>query len=315
MPDPASRLPSRPSLEQLRKQAKERLAALRVADPSAQLADAQFALAREYGFESWPKLVSHVEATIRASKEPTLTAPVSRRLGTRDLGRAVAFWRDVLGFELRHQDEKSGSAELVCGKASIRFGASDWEPYLDESRSPGSAVIFFETDDVDGLRDTIAARGGQPTALVRVNWLKARMFQVWDHDGHTLWFGELDPADGPERPRAMMQTIMPELPLNDVAAGLRHYRDVLGFTVNYEQHDIAVMDRDEVRLLLIARTPRHTGIGSASLYVRDADMVHAELLRNGADVQGEPISQPWGLREFSILDPEGNRLTFGKPFE
>ncbi|HEV8263650.1 MAG TPA: hypothetical protein VGQ06_01785 [Gemmatimonadales bacterium] len=59
----SSRLPPRPSLEQLRKQAKERLRQLRAADPTATLADAQFALAREYGFESWPKLVDHVEAS------------------------------------------------------------------------------------------------------------------------------------------------------------------------------------------------------------------------------------------------------------
>jgi hypothetical protein len=35
----------------------------------------------------------------------------------------------------------------------------------------------------------------------------------------------------------------------------------------------------------------------------------------GANLQGEPVSQPWGLREFSLLDIEGNRLTFGQPFE
>jgi hypothetical protein len=71
----SSRLPVRPSVEQLRKQAKELLrdcksseiGALdrvlrykpRATDP--QLADAQFALAREYGFESWPKLVASLE--------------------------------------------------------------------------------------------------------------------------------------------------------------------------------------------------------------------------------------------------------------
>ena len=59
---PLRHLPSRPSLEQLRKQAKEHLDTLRAADPSAGLAGAQHALAREYGFESWPKLVHHVEA-------------------------------------------------------------------------------------------------------------------------------------------------------------------------------------------------------------------------------------------------------------
>jgi hypothetical protein len=56
------RLPERPSLEQLRKQAKEHLDRLRAADPSTGLAAAQHALAREYGFESWPKLVHHVES-------------------------------------------------------------------------------------------------------------------------------------------------------------------------------------------------------------------------------------------------------------
>ena len=51
-------LPPRPSLEQLRKQAKDRLASM----PGAQLADAQFAIARAHGFDSWPRLVRHVVA-------------------------------------------------------------------------------------------------------------------------------------------------------------------------------------------------------------------------------------------------------------
>lgn len=65
-PIPTPRLPARPSLEQLRKRAKERLAALRASDPTATLADAQLAIARELGFASWPKLVHHVES-VRAS--------------------------------------------------------------------------------------------------------------------------------------------------------------------------------------------------------------------------------------------------------
>lgn len=63
MPVPSHRrLPERPSLEQLRKQAKEHLDTLRAADPSVTLSAAQHALAREYGFDSWPKLVHHVES-------------------------------------------------------------------------------------------------------------------------------------------------------------------------------------------------------------------------------------------------------------
>ena len=111
----------------------------------------------------------------------------------------------------------------------------------------------------------------------------------------------------------MMTKIMPELPLSDVAAGIAYFRDILGFGINYQQHDIGVMDRDDVRVLLIARTDRHTGIGSTYVYVRDADALHAELRSSGALVQGEPVSHPWGLRDFRVLDPEGNQITFGQP--
>ena len=65
-----SSLPAHPSLEQLRKQAKDRLAALRASDPSVKLADAQFDVARQYGFESWPKLVGHVSTLIRERPRP-----------------------------------------------------------------------------------------------------------------------------------------------------------------------------------------------------------------------------------------------------
>ena len=74
MSEPRARLPERPSLENLRKQAKELLRDYRGGVPASvervrrvcprseaiALADAQFVLAREYGFDSWPKLVHHV---------------------------------------------------------------------------------------------------------------------------------------------------------------------------------------------------------------------------------------------------------------
>lgn len=49
--------------------------------------------------------------------------------------------------------------------------------------------------------------------------------------------------------------------------------------------------------------------------MRDADALYAELAARGANVQGEPVSHPWGLRDFRVLDFEGNRITFAQPFE
>jgi catechol 2,3-dioxygenase-like lactoylglutathione lyase family enzyme len=119
----------------------------------------------------------------------------------------------------------------------------------------------------------------------------------------------------PQHRRRMFKKIMPELPLTDVTARVAYYRDVLGFSVNYQQHDLGVMDRDGVRLLLIGRGRGHTAIGSCYCYVSDADALYGELLASGANVQGEPVSRPWGLRDFRVVDPEGNQLTFGQPFE
>lgn len=66
-------LPARPSLDWLRKRAKILLQQLRRTTPSAKLADAQLALAREHGFPSWRALKAEVDARAAppaASAEP-----------------------------------------------------------------------------------------------------------------------------------------------------------------------------------------------------------------------------------------------------
>lgn len=63
MADETSRpLPEAPNLEWLRKRAKRRLEELREAEPGAKLADAQFELAKHYGFSSWRALKAHVDS-------------------------------------------------------------------------------------------------------------------------------------------------------------------------------------------------------------------------------------------------------------
>jgi ankyrin repeat protein len=57
----SSSLPDHANLDWLRKRAKRRLQELRRDQPTAKLADAQLAVAREYGFRSWRALKSHVD--------------------------------------------------------------------------------------------------------------------------------------------------------------------------------------------------------------------------------------------------------------
>jgi hypothetical protein len=64
-------LPEHPNLDHLKKQARRLLDDRRQHDPAAQLSDALHALAREYGFVTWPELKAHVEALrARAPQSP-----------------------------------------------------------------------------------------------------------------------------------------------------------------------------------------------------------------------------------------------------
>jgi predicted enzyme related to lactoylglutathione lyase len=242
--------------------------------------------------------------------QPKIVAPVSRHLSVADLDRSIAFYRDVLGFQTRERAVESGPAriEFVIGES-----ASD---STGQPRPRGAAILFFETDDVARMRDAVLAHGGTPSELEKVNWIKMRVFQIRDPDGHTLWFGQsFQEAGRLKDPLRQLQQLLPELPLADVAAGVAYYQKVLGFRINYAQEGLGVMDRDDVTLLLITRSDQHRGIGSCGAYVRDADALYAELVARGADVQGAPVSHPWGLRDFRVLDLEGNRITFAQPFE
>jgi ankyrin repeat protein len=92
---PTRQLPKRPSLEQLRKQAKHLLGQYRAGDPTAvaeveqferrsdpatfALNDAQRVLARAYGYESWPKLKAFVDgANVASLAEAVKAGDVAR---------------------------------------------------------------------------------------------------------------------------------------------------------------------------------------------------------------------------------------------
>ncbi|MGH7539075.1 MAG: VOC family protein, partial [Gemmatimonadales bacterium] len=98
-----------------------------------------------------------------------MVAPVSRLLGVADATRSVTFYRDVLGFDVRPVHEDAGVpavAEVAYGPARIQIGTHDGAAdSTGDRRRRGSAILFFETDDVAAVRDAVIARGGKPTEL------------------------------------------------------------------------------------------------------------------------------------------------------
>jgi len=70
-PGGARALPAHPNLEHLKNEAKQRLRSLQEADATAKLADAQFQIAREYGFASWRQLKAAVERHANGTPRPS----------------------------------------------------------------------------------------------------------------------------------------------------------------------------------------------------------------------------------------------------
>lgn len=102
----------------------------------------------------------------------------------------------------------------------------------------------------------------------------------------------------------------------DIAKSTEHYRDVLGFTVTFEYGTptfYVCLCRDEVALHLLSatKTNRRPGNGAICVFVRDVDAVHAELAARAAKVVKPPADYAYGMRDFDVLDLDGNQLTFG----
>jgi len=104
--------------------------------------------------------------------------------------------------------------------------------------------------------------------------------------------------------------------VSDIARSAGYYRDVLGFTVSFQYGDptfYVCMCRDKVALHLLAarKTKRLPGNAGICVFVSDVDAVHAELAARGAKVIKPPQNYDYGMRDFDVVDLDGNHLTFG----
>ena len=116
--------------------------------------------------------------------------------------------------------------------------------------------------------------------------------------------------------RAMIVSAATVFVVSDVGQSIEHYRDALGFKITFQYGDpmfYACLCRDDVALHLLAarETKRLPGNGGIYVFVRDVDRVHAELVERGAKVIKPPQDYDYGMRDFEVVDLDGNQLVFG----
>ena len=115
----------------------------------------------------------------------------------------------------------------------------------------------------------------------------------------------------------VIHDVRPVFSVRDLAEALAYYRDALGFRVAWTWGDPpsrAGVARDGVEIQLVA-----DGVfgppGASYVYCHMAgvDGYHRECRERGAEICEGLGDRPFGMRDFRVVDPSGNRLGFGEP--
>jgi uncharacterized glyoxalase superfamily protein PhnB len=119
-----------------------------------------------------------------------------------------------------------------------------------------------------------------------------------------------------------LRTMMPSITASDLQASLAWYRDVLGFTVaeEYKNDEGRVMGirlmAGHVQVLLsqddfAKGRDRQKGAGLRLFCTtaQDVDQLAAAIKERGGKLAHEPTDQPWGARDFGVVDPDGFNLS------
>src|SRR5580704_1768929 len=166
MSEPRS-LPSRPDLRRLRDEAKRR----RKAGEFPSLALAQHAVAREYGFRSWPRLKFHVEAlTLDASERAAALIASATSADLRRARRLLAADPALARHDLAcacvtgEADEVSRALAATPSAVSEPTGPHGWQPI---SYACFSRLLRRDTERAPGIREVVRrllAAGADPNA-------------------------------------------------------------------------------------------------------------------------------------------------------
>lgn len=110
------------------------------------------------------------------------------------------------------------------------------------------------------------------------------------------------------------KSAVPILYAQDIGRSVAFYEEKLGFTRAGIYPDYAVLRRDGIEIHLAKCDDRHV-IENTQCRVNLAgiDELYAECQRHGIVHPNGPLkTQPWGLREFAVLDFDGNLIKFAE---
>ena len=108
---------------------------------------------------------------------------------------------------------------------------------------------------------------------------------------------------------------VPEIPVSNIKEAVAYYQSSLGFTLDWggEELGLAGISKGNCRMFLADREYRkgYGNVGPALIWLNlegkeAVDALYRTWSASGAKLTSAPESKPWGLREFTAADLDGN---------
>jgi catechol 2,3-dioxygenase-like lactoylglutathione lyase family enzyme len=106
---------------------------------------------------------------------------------------------------------------------------------------------------------------------------------------------------------------VPVFHVKDVDASVQFYSNVLGFNQAFRYGTYIGLRIGKCELHICPPDYHGPAIGRGNAYVicDEVDQYFAKIKAAGAAPKREPADRVYGMRDFVILDPDGNQITFG----
>ena len=114
-----------------------------------------------------------------------------------------------------------------------------------------------------------------------------------------------------------VQVVIPVLPTKDLERTHQFYCDILGFLEPWgfgdpPQYGGVRADLEQMPAIHFT-VDAERAPGEAFVIIDDVDAYFEQIKRAGAEFIFEVGDRPYGMRDFMLADPDGNRLSFGSP--
>lgn len=116
----------------------------------------------------------------------------------------------------------------------------------------------------------------------------------------------------------MFAAIHPKLPMRDKTATKEFYISQLGFhlfgNADYEGYLMVGKDNIQIHFFEFKELDPLDNYGQVYIRVAGIESFYQSLVDKGVSIHpNAPLqTKPWGQKEFSLLDPDHNLLTFGE---